>query len=421
MRQNEGFARIIMAFLSRFFSRAERAPLPSLEALLEAKGLSQDIPGLALLAADFEHLDAEERQAWVEALADLQAHGWPLPGPWIDAQYDLLPQLVPTWAAEREGFFYRPFIDGLSQRVIACGKVMPTTWLTLWGVTEHDVLERSLDQLREKSKNIPFRRLPSGIYQSAYQDGLDSVRLLLPELWCDLFDGQNTFVAIPVETTLLVAPQVLLPKLVDAVQRIIASDGKRIMATILQRVDGNLLPATMQDPHPIAQPQRELRQGDQLFAYRIQDQDLDPALGDLSEMGILHTQQGRAVSFAIWKAGKPVLLPDSDLVGFVDAQGKPLGLYVRQTLPRIGELRGTSVEIWGPRRLRFEGFPTAEQLDRLECFANAEQMAGIFKSAPPPPPQPTAASGAQSSVLSQATSPVPPHLRGQTLGAQNKD
>jgi hypothetical protein len=116
-----------------------------------------------------------------------------------------------------------------------------------------------------------------------------------------------------------------------------------------------------------------------------------------------------------------VLLPDADLVGFVNAQGKPLGLYVRQTLPRIGELRGTAVEIWGPRRIRFEGFPTQEQLARLECFADAEQMAGIFKNAPAPPAPPSPMSGAQSSLLSQAASPVPPHLRGQSLGVQSKD
>ena len=410
-----------MAFLSRFFSRAERAPMVPLEELLLAKGLSPELPGLRELAPEYEHLLAEEREPWVEAVAELLARQLPLPPIWSDAQYDLLPQLVPTWAAEREPFFYRPFIEGLSQRVIACGQVMPSAWLTLWGISEQDVLERSLDHLREKSKDKPFQRLPSGIYQSAYGDGLDSARLLLPEFWGNLFPGQNTFVSIPVQEVMLVAPQVLLPQLLEAIGKTLAGEGKRLLSGILQRIDHNILMATLQDPHPIAQPQRELRQGDLLFAYRVQDRDLDPALGVPSAMGILKTQQGKAITYAIWTEGQPVLLPDSDLVAFVNAKGEPQGLYFRQTLPRIGELRGTAVEIWGPRRLRFEGFPTAEQLGRLECFANAQQMEGIFKPSQAAPRPGSSAAAQHSPLLAQANSPVPPHLRGQTLGVQGGD
>jgi len=215
-----------------------------------------------------------------------------------------------------------------------------------------------------------------------------------------------------------VAPQVLLPKLLEAIGKASAGEGKRLMSAILQLIDNNLLVANLQDPHPIAQPQRELRQGDLLYAYRVQDRDLDPALGVGADMGILKTQQGKAISYAIWVEGRPVLLPDSDLVGFVSAKGEPLGLYARQTLPRISELRGTALDIWGPRRIRFEGFPTKEQLGRLECFATPEQMAGIFKPAAATPkagaPVPSA-----SPLLAQANSPVPPHLRGQTLGVQD--
>ena len=85
-----------------------------------------------------------------------------------------------------------------------------------------------------------------------------------------------------------------------------------------------------------------------------------------------------------------MLLPETDLVGFVTADGRPLGIYFRQTLPRISELRSTPVDIWGPRRLRYEGFPTAVQLARLEWFATPEQMADLFTlpgRCPPPPGQ----------------------------------
>jgi hypothetical protein len=415
-----------MAFFSRFFASPERTKLPTLEEILEPRGIPADLEGLEAHAEEFRHLSAAERELWGDAIQDLQNHGWPLPPLWQDAQYDLSPRLVPSWVAERDGFFFRPFLEGLALRMVVCGKNMPAAWLVIWGVAWEDVLDRSLDQLRERSLNVPFRRLPSGIYKAAYQDGHCASRFLLPELWARLFPGQNTFLALPAEDELLVAPQVLLPQLVEAIGKSLSGPGPRIMATIYQQVGDSFLPANLQDPHPIAQPQRELRQSDMLEACRGQAECLPEELGDPVLPAAIRTQQGRSVSFALWHEGRPVLLPDVDLIGFVAADGRPLGIYFRQTLPRIPELHGTQVDFWGPRRLRYEGFPTAANLERLECFATGEQMAELLK-APESPSRPKAATGpmqdrASSGARSaQASSPVPAHLRGQSLGVQSDD
>lgn len=408
-----------MAFLSRFFSRAESAPLPSLEELLQPRGIPRDLAGLEALVPDFEHQDAEDRETWVDALAELHEAGKPLPPLWVDAQYDLLPEVVPTWQGERDGDYYKPFVDGLSQRILVAGQRMPSAWLTLWGVAEEHVLERALEQLREKSKDRPFQRLASGIYRSDFQDGMDASRMLLPELWRDLFPGQNTFVAIPTQRTMLVAPQVLLPKLVEALDGALADPTDRLYATIFQVVGHNILPANLQDPHPIAQPQRELRQTDVLHAYRAQEEALDPALGAIGPVGVMRTQQGRAISYTVWTEGSPVLLPETDMIVFTTAKGKPLGMYIRQTMPRIHELKGIPVDVWGPRRLRYEGFPTAEQLARLECAANGDQVMEIL-SGSQQQGRPAATQAAPPPAHLGA-SPVPPHLRGLNLGVQSKD
>ena len=413
-----------MAFFSRFFKTPERIPLPTLEELLQAKGLSSDMPGLEPLIEEFLPLNAAARVKWVEAIAELHLRGWVLPPVWMDAQGDLAPQIVPSWMAEREGYFAKAFIEGLSQRVLVCGQVMPAAWLAIWGLDSAEVVDRALEQLRERSKDVTFQRLPSGIYQGCFEDGQNASRMLLPELWEGLFPGQNTFVAVPSPGVLLLSPQVLLPKLLEAISRTLSGPGSRMLATIFQQVGGNFLPANLQDPHPIAQPQRELRQADLLEAYRAQEADLSLDLGDPAPVGVLKTQAGRSVSFATWQEGRPTLMPETDLVGFVAANGRPLGIYFRQTLLRISELRGTAVEIWGPRRARYEGFPTSEQLERLECFATAEQMTSLFKNAPASPSHGTASpvthqSQAASGALSaQATSPVPQHLRGISLGVQ---
>jgi hypothetical protein len=92
--------------------------------------------------------------------------------------------------------------------------------------------------------------------------------------------------------------------------------------------------------------------------------------------------------------------------------GAPLGIYWRQSLPRLAELKGEAVAIWGPRRLRFERFPTGEEREQLERFADAKQMMDILKAqgqtrrpAPKPAPDPNA---------------LPAHLQGQ-LGVQSED
>lgn len=130
-------------------------------------------------------------------------------------------------------------------------------------------------------------------------------------------------------------------------------------------------------------------------------------------------QQERSLLMAIWQEGDPCLIPDTDLVAFISAQGRPLGVYFRQTLPRIPEIRGEHVDIWGPRRTRYTIFPTREQLDRLEQFATGEQLEGLLRGtgAPTRPTAPRPTTG----VPSGTSSPVPEHLRGLSLGPVRED
>ncbi len=183
------------------------------------------------------------------------------------------------------------------------------------------------------------------------------------------------------------------------------------------------MPANLQDPHPIAPAQRELRQSDVLHAYAAQEPGLDPNQGTIAPVGMLRTQQGRAISYTVWNEGQPVQLPETDMIIFVGAQKRPLGMYIRQTLPRISELKGVPVEIFGPRRVRYEGFPTTEQLARLECSATGEQVMEIFKNQQSGGgrPAPVSPKTARPPQPSGEASPVPPHLRGLNLGVQSKD
>ncbi|MCE1205557.1 MAG: hypothetical protein LWW79_13245 [Holophagaceae bacterium] len=407
----------------RFFSRADEAPLPGLAALLEARGLPADLPGLAALVPGFEaHRKAEEREAWVAAVAELHEHGLPLPEPWVEAQDHLLPELVPAWQAEREGRWCRGFIDGLSQRIQLGGMVMPAAWLTLWDQTADDVLDLALDHLRHRSEGS-FERLPSGAYRGPWRDGLDAARLLLPEVWHGLFKDQHPFLAIPAADTLLAVPQILLPKLMDEVGRSVQSGAKPLQLAVIERIHDKLMTARLQDPHPMSAPQRELKHMDLLQALRQQEQDLDPALGLPAVVSLVKTGQGKPLTLALWSEGAPILLPETDLIAFSARTGEPLGIFVRQTLPRIHELRGEAVSIWGPRRVRYEGFPTAEQLSRLEQFATAEQMRSLQTPSGNrgAAPRPAAAPPSGAPFNAQGAAPLPRHLQGAGLGVQDAE
>lgn len=408
-----------MGFFSKLLNRADAAPLLSLDDLLQARGLDPGLPGLEACREDFEHLrKAPEREAWADAVKELSDRGLPLPPAWLDAMDKLLPELVPHWRAERDGLFFRPFAEGLCWRITVDGQALPEAWLRIWGVHAEDLQDRAGDHLRQRSEGTLFERLPSGVYRCSKADGLQAARILHREFWEKLFPGQPAFLAVPTAEDLLVAPQVLLPKLVEEIGKALKSGRPHLLAVILQKGDEHLMPANLQDPHPIAQPQRELRQQDLMECLKHQDEDLDPTQGVPPVVSLIRTQQGRTITVATWQEGAPVCLPETDLIVFVAQGGQALGAYWRQTLPRISELRGAPVEIWGPRRLRFDGFPTEEQLSRLECFATAEQMA-----APPAKGQGGKASvqGAppEASASAYGASPVPAHLRGLNLGVQD--
>jgi len=412
-----------MSFFSRFLSSSKDQGLPGLPELLGARGVPADLPGLdGELFKGFHSMNADERENLADATASLHKKGIGLPKPWHDALYELTPQIVPTWKGERDGFYYHPCFDSLCVRILCDGNPVPDEYFTIWDVDLDDVMTAATDHLESLSKDKHFVRLPSGIYVSDYGDGLDSSRVLLPHCWNRLFHGQNTFLAIPRPGTLLVAPQVLLPQLVEAIGAALKDAGADILAaTMYQWVDDKIMPASLQEPHPMIQPQREFRQLDVMAAYGAQAAHLaEMGIGDPCPLGMVRTQQGRTLTVATWVQGKTALVPDCDLIGFVSSNGKPLGLYWRRTLPRLQRIKGGGVEVWGPRRLAFHDFPTAEELDQLECFAPHDVHAQVLgQGSDRPAPAQQQSSAASASV--QSSSPVPAHLRGLSLGVQDND
>jgi hypothetical protein len=285
-----------MSFLSRLFSPSGGQGLPGLPELLEARGAPAALAAQGgELFGGFGSMGAAEREAVADAAASLHRKGLPLPAPWRDAQDSLVPQMAPTWRGERDGFYYRPCFDGVCVRLLADGAPVPGECFALWDVSEGDAVLAATDRLEAMTRGRPFVKLASGIYASDFGDGLDSSRVLLPHCWDRLFPGQNTFLAMPRPGSLLVAPQVLLPKLAEAIGAALGEAGADVLAaTMYQLVDGKIMPASLQEPHPMIQPQREFRQMDAMAAYGAQAAHLAAmGLGTPCPLGMVRTQQGR--------------------------------------------------------------------------------------------------------------------------------
>jgi hypothetical protein len=199
------------------------------------------------------------------------------------------------------------------------------------------------------------------------------------------------------------------------------------MAALLQRVDDKLVPARLQDPHPMSGPQRELKQMDLLEAMKAQVEDLDPSLGTASSAGLLRTKD-RTFTVATWpEQDGPVLLPEVDLLLLANRAGQPLGLFARTSLPRLGRLRAEPVNIWGPRRVRYDGFPNEDERGLLDCAANAEQTMALLGAAKAPAPSAAPGPGkapspapAKNLLSTQPVPTLPRHLQGE-VGKQGSD
>lgn len=399
-----------MGFLDSLFRRSSAPALPGLEALLAGEGLEGVPEGLEAHLEEFDHLhDLETRQAFARAAAALLRSGQAFPPVFEDLHGRLFPEVVAAWRADREPFWRRRFLEGMAMRLTVDGAPIRSEWLALWGRGEEEVVDQALEALRP-GLDRAWDRLPSGIYRSPWHDGRDAARLLLSDSYAAPFADQTTFLAAPHGGVVYAAPQPLLPRLMEAVQ---AELGKAplVMGALLQRIDDKLVPARLQDPHPMAASQRELKQLDQLEAMKAQGEDLDPALGLPAQAGLIRTKD-RTFTIATWpEQDQAVLLPEVDLLLMVDRQGQPLGLFSRSSLPRIARLKAEPVAIWGPRRSRIEGFPTAEELARLDCAANAEQTLAFFGAKAPAPPK-------KDLLNTQPLPSLPQHLRGQ-VGKQD--
>lgn len=241
--------------------------------------------------------------------------------------------------------------------------------LASWGVAEDEALRVALDNLRART-DPQFEQQQAGVWVSAWRDGYDATRILLPDVVSVLPVHGRTVIVVPHPTLLAVTGDGDPAGLV-AMARLAASafeDAQPISVTPLVREGDAWQQLQLDDDHPAAaalalarlklEVQRYDRQQELVAAEAIRNGDetfIAPFIGTRDR------ETGAFFSHCPWSEGVRQSLPRTDRVGFIADDGEPRGFADWVDVLRV---MGPAMKPTNdyPPRYAVETFPTEAQL-----------------------------------------------------------
>lgn len=241
--------------------------------------------------------------------------------------------------------------------------------LASWGVAEDEALRVALDNLRART-DPQFEQQQAGLWVSAWRDGYDATRILLPDVASDLQVRGRPVIVVPHSNLLAVTGEDDPAGLV-AMARVAASafeDPRPISVTPLVREGDAWQELRLDDDHPAAgalallrlrlEVQRYDRQQELLAAEAIRNDDetlVAPFIGTRDR------QTGAYFSHCPWREDFRQSLPRTDRVGFVSDDRGPRGFADWVDVLRV---MGSAIKPTDdyPPRYTVETFPTEAQL-----------------------------------------------------------
>jgi hypothetical protein len=241
------------------------------------------------------------------------------------------------------------------------------------GLDPAEAVALATANLRRRSEPS-FTTLGPGVFVSAWRDGNDSARLLLPDMIAALPVTGDPVVLAPVRGMLLVTgadDKNGLLTMAAAAAETLSTSSEPLSAQPLRLRDGEWIDFTG-DPVELASL-HDLMRGQWIRAYAEQKELLDQ----------LHQQQdddifvanhapmrdrrsGRPFCMTFWADGLSSLLPQADVIAFKTA-AEVIVVPWDAAMPIVGH-RMAHTEHY-PVRLRVDSFPTADELDRLHAVA----------------------------------------------------
>ncbi|MYN05419.1 hypothetical protein GTP41_25310 [Pseudoduganella sp. DS3] len=279
---------------------------------------------------------------------------------------------------------FRPLCEGLEVGLVyQRGSVVhrvAQAHLDAWDMNEEAAFEAAFANLRARS-SLPLQSSPQGVFGGLWDDGYDSSRMLLPELFSGLVSHGRPVAMVPTRGLLMVcsdkndiALEAMLKAAIDAMR-----EEKMLTPRMLRLVDGRWQPFV---PAALSRRLNSLAKYAESNDYRLQKellkartaasgQDLYVATYMVGKTG----PEQRRTSACTWTRGVPSLLPKTDLLCFTDpASGAPpITVSWDEALPVIGALLQRTDDC--PPRYLADGFPNALQLAQLAEYAAAARRA----------------------------------------------
>jgi hypothetical protein len=240
-----------------------------------------------------------------------------------------------------------------------------------WGLTFEGLLERARENLAARS-TTPFEEAAPGVFLSPYRDTFDATRMLLPALFEGLAVKGAPVVIAPTHDILFVTgeddPDGLLQAATWAEEALLEP---RAHSALAFKLEAGAWTAWMPPRnHPAWTKFKLLQLQTHATAYARQKEVLEALLQanghaiTVQTMRAFRTVSGEIFTACAWAENTEALLPQTDRIDFVRAQGPTVSVAFEVARKALGDLMQPIGDL--PERWRVKGFPTAEQLTALE-------------------------------------------------------
>lgn len=241
--------------------------------------------------------------------------------------------------------------------------------LASWDIAEDEALRVALENLRARTEP-EFEQQRAGVWVSAWRDGYDATRILLPDIVSDLPVRGRPVIVVPHSNLLVVTGDDDPAGLVGMAQLAVSAfdDPRPISVTPLVREGDAWQQLPLDDDHPAAgamallrlrlEALRYDRQQELLAAEFLRDGD-DTFIAPF--IGTRDRETGAYFSHCPWSEGIRQSLPRTDRVGFISEDRGPRGFADWVDVLRV---MGPAIKPASdyPPRYAVETFPTEAQL-----------------------------------------------------------
>jgi hypothetical protein len=245
--------------------------------------------------------------------------------------------------------------------------------LEKWGVTYYEAMEAALENLDKST--IAWAKIGDVFCSAVSGDNYDSARILLIErIRSEPFKG-DPVAMVPQRDALYVTgteEEAGLGIMLKMAQDVFTNQPRPLSPVPLRLVDGEWEDWSLPKSHPHFAAFEHLRQTFFAQLYHEQKQLLE-AIHEKEHIdvfvasfsGFQNQDTGEVRSYCTWIEDLPSLLPETQFIAIVSKEGKPVASgRVEDVRKIVGDLLSESPDYY-PLRYSVNGFPTAEQLQRI--------------------------------------------------------